>query len=119
MARAQSADEAIIGRGTRIRGNVQGGGNLRVEGQVEGDVAVTGMVSVEAGAGVVGDVAGSDIAIGGSLVGDVSATGSVSVQAGAEVRGNLGGAEVSLEEGASFSGRIEADFTLPPELEDR
>jgi len=28
----------------------------------------------------------------------------------------LVGAEVTLEEGASFTGRIEADFELPPEL---
>jgi len=119
MARAQSADEAIIGPGTRIRGNVEGGGDLRIEGRVEGDVALTGTVNVETGGGVVGDLSGSDVTIGGTVVGDVSATGAVSIRAGAEVTGTVGGVDVSLEEGANFTGRIESEFELPPELEDR
>jgi len=119
MARAQSADEAIIGAGTRIRGNIEGGGNLRIEGRVEGDVALSGAVSVETGGGVVGALSGSDVTIGGTVVGDVAATGAVTIRAGAEVTGNMGGTDVSLEEGASFTGRVESEFELPPELEDR
>ncbi len=38
------------------------------------------------------------------------------MRATAEVEGNLSGAEVSLDEGASFHGRIDAEFDLPAEL---
>ena len=51
--------------------------------------------------------------IGGELAGDVTARGAVVVRAGAKVTGNLGGSEVSLEEGASFEGRIDAELDLP------
>ena len=57
--------------------------------------------------------------VGGALTGDVAATGAVVIRATARVEGNMSGAEVSLEEGASFSGRIEAEFDLPAELEGR
>jgi hypothetical protein len=52
----------------------------------------------------------------GSLSGDVDSQGSVVIRSGARVAGNMSGSEVSLEEGAAFSGRIEADFELPDGL---
>ena len=61
----------------------------------------------------------STVLIGGALTGDVAATGAVVIRASAKVAGNMSGAEVSLEEGASFSGRIEAEFDLPAELAGR
>jgi len=50
---------------------------------------------------------------------DESHLGCLSIHATASVEGNMGGAEVSLEEGASFSGRIQAEFDLPAELSPR
>ena len=83
-----------IGRGTLVRGSVRGEGDLEILGRVEGSVAVSG-----------------------ALTGDVASRGAVTVRATAQVQGNLGGAEVSLEEGASFHGRIEAEFDMPAELQ--
>jgi cytoskeletal protein CcmA (bactofilin family) len=112
-ARSTSDDGAsILGRGARVRGRIGGEGDLRVEGQVEGDVTITGELTIDEGASVTGDVGAGAVVIGGALRGDVTARGAVTVQATAQVEGNLGGAEVSLEEGASFHGRIDAQFDL-------
>ena len=111
-----AGDESVLGRGTRVRGRVNGDGSLRVEGQVEGGIGVTGDLTIEEGGAVRGDVEANGVTILGELTGDVSARGPVAIRATARVSGNMGGAEVSLEEGASFTGRIEADFELPPEL---
>jgi cytoskeletal protein CcmA (bactofilin family) len=99
-----------------VRGRVQGSGDLRIEGRIEGDVTVSGDLAIEAGGAVTGDVDAASVVISGALQGDVAARGPVSIRAGAQVTGNMGGAEVSLDEGAGFSGRIEADFELPAEL---
>lgn len=107
---------SVLGRGTRVRGRIQGDGDLRIEGGVEGDVSVSGELLVEEGADVRGNVDAATITISGALTGDVSSRGGIVVRASAKVAGNLGGPEVSLEEGAEFSGRIEADFDLPAEL---
>jgi cytoskeletal protein CcmA (bactofilin family) len=124
MARGQSAARStsgdvpsVLGRGARVRGRIGGDGDLRIEGQVEGDVSVSGELSIEEGASVTGDVAGGAVVVGGALRGDVTAHGAIAVRATAEVAGNLSGAEVSLDEGASFHGRIEAEFDMPAELE--
>jgi cytoskeletal protein CcmA (bactofilin family) len=123
MARSTAASnnesagaESVLGRGTRVRGRVRGEGDLRVLGAVEGDVVVSGDLAIEEGASIEGDVQAAAVTIAGELAGDVAARGAVLVRATAKVKGSLGGTEVSLEEGASFDGRIEAELDLPPEL---
>ena len=113
---ASAATEAVLGRGAALRGRVQGHGNVRVEGKLEGDVAIDGCFAVAQGGEVVADVQAGSLDVGGALEGDVTVSGAVVVRAGARVVGVVRGATVSVEEGASFSGRIEAEFDMPPEL---
>ena len=113
---SEEATASILGRGARVRGRIGGDGDLRVEGEVEGDVSISGELTIEEGASVTGDVGADAVIVSGALKGDVAARGAVAVRATAQVEGNLVGAEVSLEEGASFHGRIDAEFDLPAEL---
>jgi cytoskeletal protein CcmA (bactofilin family) len=126
MARGQVAERShtseiresvsVVGRGARVRGRVTGEGDIRIEGQIDGEVTVSGDLSIEDGGAVTGDIAAGAVVIAGGLAGDVSARGTVTIQATAKVEGDMIGAEVHLEEGASFSGRIESEFDLPAEL---
>jgi cytoskeletal protein CcmA (bactofilin family) len=109
--------ESVLSSSTKVRGHVRGEGSLRVAGAVTGDVTVSGDLAIEEGGAVTGDVSAAAVTIRGALTGDVAAKGAVAILAGASVSGNMGGAEVSLDEGASFSGRIEAEFDLPAELQ--
>lgn len=111
-----SESTSVLGRGSRVRGRVSGDGDLRVEGQIEGDVTLSGELSIDDTGSITGDVDAASVTIAGALQGNVAARGVVTIRAGAKVEGNMGGAEVSLEEGASFAGRIEAEFDLPAEL---
>jgi cytoskeletal protein CcmA (bactofilin family) len=113
---SDEASASVLGRGARVRGRIGGDGDLRVEGEIEGDVTVSGELSIEEGASIRGDVGAATVIVGGDLKGDVAAHGSVTIRATAQVEGNLAGAEVSLDEGASFHGRIDAEFDLPLEL---
>jgi len=110
---ARTDASASIGRGTRVRGRVEGDGALRVEGEVAGDVRISGSLDIDAGGTVTGNVDASEVTIEGALTGDVTSRGRVAIRAGAQVEGNMAGSEIALEEGASFSGRIDADFELP------
>jgi len=110
---------SVLGRGARVRGRVHGEGDLRVEGQIEGDVSVTGDLSIDEGGSIAGQVEAGSVTIFGALQGDVAARGPVAIRSTAKVTGHMGGVEVSLEEGAEFSGRIEAEFDLPAELSAR
>lgn len=106
-----------IGSATRVRGHVQGHGDLVVEGHLEGNVSLRGHLTVAEGASVSSDSVDAEaVTIAGSLEAEVSATGPVELAASARVRGNLRGAAVTIAEGARFSGRLDCEFDLPQEL---
>jgi len=116
-ARDSGGRDACIGSGARVRGRVHGDGNLVVEGHIEGELAIRGDLTVADGASVTCEVVQAHaVTIGGSLEGDVAATGAVCLTAGARVRGNLRGPTITIEDGARYSGRLECEFDLPPEL---
>jgi cytoskeletal protein CcmA (bactofilin family) len=120
MARASSstshAGSAVLGKGASIRGRIAGEGDLRVDGTISGDVALKGDLIVSDGAEVVADVQARAVIVEGAIEGDISATSSVAIRASARVSGAISGTSISIEEGANVSGRIDAQFDLPPEL---
>ncbi len=121
-ARTASASDppgqARIGSGARVRGRIHGEGDLVIEGHVEGDVTLRGDLTIAEGAQLSSEaVEAQSVTIAGSLEGDVTASGRVRLGSSARVRGDLRGSAVSIDEGARFSGRLECEFELPPELQ--
>jgi cytoskeletal protein CcmA (bactofilin family) len=115
--RAGSRDAAVLGASVRIRGRISGDGDLSILGTVEGDVVVRGDLIVGEGARLDSEVLEAQaVTISGEVNGDVTATGPVRLHSSARVKGDLKGSEISIEEGAQFAGRIEADFELPASL---
>jgi cytoskeletal protein CcmA (bactofilin family) len=120
MAQARSTTrtgDARIGSGARVRGRIHGDGDLLIEGQIEGDVAVRGDLTIAEGASVSSEsVEAHAISIAGSLEAEVTASGPIRLEASAQVRGTLRGSAVAIADGARFSGRVDCEFELPPEL---
>ncbi len=122
MAKATASREAVIGRSARVRGRITGDGDLTVLGQIEGEVNLKGDLTVGEGGSIVSGQSGqagidaNTVTISGTVEGDVHARGVIRIEAGASVRGDMHGASVALEEGAAYTGRLDADFDLPPEL---
>jgi cytoskeletal protein CcmA (bactofilin family) len=108
--------EAIIGRTTRVRGRVSGDGDLLIEGNVEGDIAVGGDLTIAEGGRATSSIEAGAVTLRGELEGNVQARGVVRIEASARVRGDIQGESVALEEGAEFTGRLDAAFELPAEL---
>jgi cytoskeletal protein CcmA (bactofilin family) len=115
-AHAGSDEPNVLGRGVRVRGRLQGEGDLRIEGEIDGDVRVSGFVEIAEGGSVHGEITGQRVVVEGTLEGDVTCEGTIVVRGGAKVRGDLRGTEIALDETAGFVGRIEADFELPDGL---
>lgn len=115
---SSGAEVHVLGRGMRVKGRVTGDGDVRLEGEVEGEVKVTGQFEVGATGTFVGTLSASQVMIDGAVTGDVESTGPVHIRAGARVAGDVHASEVSLEEGASFRGRVDASFDLPDGLAD-
>ncbi len=117
VSRSSGGGEAArIGSGARIRGRIQGDGDLTIEGTVEGEIVLRGNLTIADGGSVTSDIEAQEVVISGALEGNVNASGQVRVASGSKVRGDLRGSSVAIEEGAEFAGRLECEFDLPAEL---
>ena len=116
MANRTASRDAVIGRSTKVRGRITGEGDLVIEGTVEGDVSLRGDLTIGESGSLASNVDANTVTIAGSLEGDVRARGVVRIEAGARVAGDMHGTSVAIEEGAEYTGRLDAQFDLPPEL---
>ena len=114
---SRSSSTAILGQSVRVRGRVAGDGDLTVLGKIEGAVGVRGRLLVGEGGSIESDeVTAEEVTVEGAIEGNVVAQGSVHLASTAKVKGDLKGSSISLDEGAEFAGRIDAEFELPAEL---
>jgi cytoskeletal protein CcmA (bactofilin family) len=103
------AAESMIGAGTLVRGNVRGEGSLEVLGKVEGDVVMTGDVTLGEAAVVKGRVSGANLSIAGTVQGDLTGSESVVVETGARVVGDLVAPRLGIAAGALVRGMVRTD----------
>lgn len=105
---------SIIGPGTRINGDLESAGSVRVDGRVDGTIRAGKSVAIGSGGEVFGDVITRDAVIGGHIHGTVVAEGRLELQKSAVVEGEIRtrAERLKIEEGARFNGRI----SMPEEL---
>jgi cytoskeletal protein CcmA (bactofilin family) len=100
---------SVIGSSAVIRGNVRGDSSLEILGRVEGDVGVTGDLSLGREAVVLGAISGARILIGGSVQGDVTGTEAVLIAETGRVVGDLSAPRIGMSEGAQVRGSVRTD----------
>jgi cytoskeletal protein CcmA (bactofilin family) len=106
----------IIRRGIVIRGSLSGGGDLVVEGQIEGQVDLKNHLTIETTGRVQADIRAEQLTISGEASGNMDASSRVSINASALVNGDIRAPRIVIEDGAIFNGSIEMDVKLPDEL---
>lgn len=109
------AECTIIGPQIEVRANVQGNGELRVFGALEGSVELDGGLSIEDGALLRADVIANQIEISGIAIGQIQAHESIVLTASARVVGSLIAPNIQVTPGAQLRGPIR---TSSPERRD-
>ena len=107
VGKAASVTATIIGRSARIVGRIAGDGDVEVQGFVEGDVAVTGDVTIAAEGMVGAAVKGHRLVVRGAVKGDLSGEASIAIEAGARVVGDVRAPRVTIAEGALVRGFVQ------------
>lgn len=97
---------SVSGEGSGDGSGAEGAGDLVVEGSVEGDVEVSGVLTIGRQAQISGAIVAHDVRIAGRLNRSVRATGVVHLTATAEVHGDLEAARVIIDDGAIFEGQV-------------
>ena len=113
---AQGDQINIIGKGIVIKGNLTGGGDLVIEGRVEGQIALKNHLTIEGTGRVQADIRAEELTINGEASGNIDASTKVSINSSAKVSGDIKAPRVVIEDGAVFNGSVEMEVKLPDDI---
>ncbi len=104
--RDNSAEEvSILSSGVKIEGKLYSEGNVRVDGQVLGELKVNGNLTLGEGSDVKGDIRAKNITLSGSVEGTIHAAEKVVLDSSSLLKGDLFAKVLVVEEGAKFDGK--------------
>jgi cytoskeletal protein CcmA (bactofilin family) len=99
------ATSAFLGKGTRITGKLAFEGTVRIEGEVEGEIAAQDTLTIGEGALVKAKITGTSVIVQGQVTGDVNAKTRLELRAPSKVVGNINTPNLVIQEGAIFEGQ--------------
>jgi cytoskeletal protein CcmA (bactofilin family) len=103
-----TGEQATVGKGLFIKGEINGSESLFIDGKVEGSVNLPGnRVTIGRNGQVSATITAREIVVLGKVRGNVSATDRVDIRAEGSLSGDVSAARISIEDGAFFKGGID------------
>ena len=112
---AEEGEVTIVGAGARLEGNVVSAGNLRIDGQVKGQINAEGDVALSPQSQVEADIRAQNVSIAGRFKGSIYVKGKAHVGRGGRIDGNITSKTLVVEEGGVFHGQSIMDGSSPAE----
>ncbi len=107
-AQVGTADQATIGKGLFVKGEITGTESLYIDGKVEGSINLPGnRVTIGRNGQVTANVTAREVIVLGKVKGNISATDRVDIRAEGALSGDVSAARISIEDGAFFKGGID------------
>lgn len=107
-AGASTGEQATIGKGLFIKGEITGSESLFIDGKVEGSILLNGnRVTVGRNGQVAASITAREVVVLGKVRGNVTATDRVDIRAEGALTGDVAAARISIEDGAFFKGGID------------
>ena len=94
---------SVIGPDLVVTGNLESTGEVRIDGDVQGDVYAARIV-IGAQARVMGDLVADEIVIGGAVQGSIRGN-DVTFQGASHIEGEVYHRKLAIEQGAYFEGK--------------
>jgi len=101
----------VIARGTSIEGLLQGGQDLRIDGELSGEIRSSAEVRVGASGNIKAQIRARSIQVAGRVEGNLTADERIELMASAVVVGNLLAPKILIKEGANLQGSV--DMSAP------
>ena len=110
-----SAEEvSILSSGVKVEGKLYSEGNVRIDGQVIGDVTVNGNLTLGDGSEIKGEIKAKNVTISGHTEGTINSSEKIILENKSVVKGDLSCKILVIEEGAKFDGRSAMSGTITP-----
>jgi cytoskeletal protein CcmA (bactofilin family) len=106
---AENGEVTIVGTGARLEGNVVSAGNLRIDGQVKGQINADGDVVLSPQSQVEADIRSQNVSVAGRFKGNILVKGKAHLARGGRIDGNITSKTLVVEEGGIFHGQSNMD----------
>jgi cytoskeletal protein CcmA (bactofilin family) len=101
---------ASLGPGLKIKGELIGHEDLKLEGKIEGAISLGGhRLNVGSTAHIHANIVAREVVVAGEVTGNVNARDRIEIKKGGSIVGDLTTARIVIEDGAFFKGAIEID----------
>jgi len=110
MIRAENKSIApqlnMISEKTVLTGNLSSDQDIRVAGEVHGDISSKGKVIVANSAKIKGNITAAEVDMAGTFKGNIKSTSRVTLRSNARVDGDIQTKTIVIEEGGIFNGAL-------------
>ncbi len=103
----------IIGIGTKITGDVNSNGDIRVDGSLTGKLITKGKVVIGETGTVKGEINCKNSDVEGSIEGKITASQLLSLKSKAKIHGDIIAAKLAIEPGCQFTGNCDMNVGSP------
>jgi cytoskeletal protein CcmA (bactofilin family) len=107
-----------ISEATTITGDIRGSGDLAVDGKLNGNIEIDGLLTFGKAASFNGEASAENMIIEGHVEGQVKANAKIEIRNSGHVQGNIICQKIVIAEGAFLDGKIKTKKgkTLNPEF---
>ncbi len=95
----------IIGKGTKIVGDIMTQGNIRIDGEINGNITSKSKVALGAGSKLIGNLVSSNSEIEGEVTGNIFVAELLILKANAVINGDVSVLRMITEPGAKINGQ--------------
>jgi cytoskeletal protein CcmA (bactofilin family) len=101
---ATAKSGGVLSRGVSIKGTVKFSDELVIDGEVEGAIDSSGMLTIGEHASIRGEIRSKSVKVRGMVEGDIFATERCELQAGCTLKGDIAAPRLVVDENATFLG---------------
>lgn len=119
MAKLNSSYESpnqtinIISEGTKIKGDIVANGDIRIDGELMGNISAKNKLVIGPSGKIEGQVICNTIEVSGYIKGKITANELINMKSTSQIVGDIIAGKLSIEPGALFSGSCVMNGTKP------
>ena len=101
---SQNQSINIISEGTIIKGDIIANGDIRIDGDLVGNISAKGKLVVGPKGKIDGEIVCSNIEVSGQIKGKVTASELLNMKSTSQIEGDIVAGKLSVEPGSVFTG---------------
>jgi len=103
---ADPASKTTFTAPTTITGSISGPGDISLDGKVNGDVTVAGLLFIGENGSVQGKITAGNMILAGHVEGRISITGKIEIRSSGHIQGEIICQQIAIAEGAHLDGEV-------------